>query len=357
MNSWAPSMTAWGKWVDRDLVDSCYTPGALKALESFPIEVEDIELIAHSENVTFRVAVRGSDTDYVLRLHRPGYNTIEELDSERVWAKALKEAGISVQDSLLTCQGRHFELIDIPATGEQRYAGMTSWLEGTLLSEYLETCPDREERERIFRRIGEIAAAIHNQSTRWKEPPGFRRRRLDLDGLLGEAPFWGRFWEHAELTNAEKTLLLRARARARAALSAYGERPENFSLIHADLHPENIIYDGDDLALIDFDDSAYGWHMYDIASALIEDRFAPDFEALRTALLDGYREHRPLAMRDVEMLPAFLLIRGMAIIGWFYQRPEHAGSSYFGQVKDMVLDECDILVGNGGAPANQPVPD
>ncbi len=325
--------------MDRDLVESCYTPAALKVLDSFPVEAENVELITHSENVTFRVSVRGSDTDVVLRLHRPGYNSIEELNSERIWTRALKEAGISVQDSLLTCQGQHFELIDIPGAGEQRYAGMTTWLEGTLLSEYLATSSDREERERIYRRIGGIAAAIHNQIESWKEPPGFERSRLDLDGLLGEEPRWGRFWENAEMTKAENALLLRARESARAALIAYGERPDNFSLIHADLHPENVVHNGDDLALIDFDDSACGWHMYDIASALIEDRFSPDFDALRAALLEGYCEHRPLAGRDVEMLPAFLLIRGMALIGWFHQRPEHAGSPYFENVKNWVIDD------------------
>ena len=326
--------------MDRERVESCYRPAALKALESFPVEAENVELIAHSENVTFRVSVRGSDADLVLRLHRPGYNSIKELNSERIWTRALKEAGISVQDSLLTPQGQHFELIDIPGTGEQRYAGMTTWLEGTLLSEYLATSSDQQERKRLFRRIGGIAAAIHNQIAGWKEPAGFERRRLDVAGLLGETPHWGRFWENAELTNAEQALLRRARERARAALSAYGTSPDNFGLIHADLHPDNIIYNGEDLALIDFDDSAYGWHMYEIASALIESRFGPDFDTLRAALLEGYREKRPLSGQDVDMLPVFLLVRGMAIIGWFHQRPEHSGSAYLAQVKNWVIGEC-----------------
>lgn len=357
MNSWALSKNAWGKCVDSALIESRYTPAALKALKSFSVDAEDVELIAYSENVTFRVSVRGGNTDYVLRLHRPGYNSIEELDSERAWTGALKKAGIPVPASLSTHHGDYFALIDIPAAGRQCYAGMTTWIEGSPLSDYLETRSDRVEREHIFRRIGELAAAIHNQSTSWKEPPGFTRRRLDLDGLLGEAPLWGRFWEHTDLTRAEKALLQRARKNVRAALRNYGAGSGNFSLIHADLHPENILYDGEDLALIDFDDSAYGWHMYEIASALIADRFAPDFEAVRAALLDGYREHRPLAERDADMLPAFLLIRGMAIIGWFHQRPEHAGSSLFRRVKEMVLDECDTLIGNAGAPDTQPIPD
>jgi len=322
------------------VVASNYTSAAWKALDSFPVNADNVKLVALSENVTFRVLSRDSDADYALRLHRPGYNSIEELNSERLWAAALKEAGLSVQDSLVTHQGHHFELVDIPGTGEQRYAGMTTWLEGTPLSSYLETQSDAGERRRTFHRIGEIAATIHNQSTRWHEPQGFTRRRLDLDGLLGVAPIWGRFWEHAELTAADSALLLRARERARAALDAYGQRPDNFSLIHADLHPENIVHNGDDLALIDFDDSGYGWHIYEMASGLIEDRLSPGFEPLRAALLDGYRDHRPLAERDIAMLDTFLLIRGMAIIGWFHQRPEHTGSDYFEKVKNWVLQEC-----------------
>jgi len=312
----------------------------LKALESFPVEVKNVEFIKLSENVTFRVSVRNSDSDYVLRLHRPGYNSIEELNSERIWISALKEAGISVPGSLLTREGQHFTLVDIPDTGEQRYAGMTTWLPGTPLNEYLTTKSDPEERTRFFRRIGEIAAAIHNQSSNWKEPAGFEMGRLDIEGLLGESPFWGRFWEHAELTTAEKALLLRERERARVTLTDYGESAENFGLIHADLHPDNIVYNGEDLALIDFDDTAYGWHLYEIATVLIMDRFAPDFEALRAALLEGYREHRDLSEQDVELLSAFLLIRGMAIIGWFHQRAEHAGSEYFAEVKKIVFEGC-----------------
>ena len=119
---------------------------------------------------------------------------------------------------------------------------------------------------------------------------------------------------------------MRAKDWARTALRAYGENPDNFSLIHADLTPENIIFDGGDLAIIDFDDAAYGWHVYDLASVLIECRNSLDFEALRAALLQGYRQYRSLAMRDIEMLPTFLLIRGMAIIGWYLQRPEHTDS-------------------------------
>ena len=324
----------------KDQVDDSYTAAAVNALIHFPVEPERIQLVTRSENVTFRVSDAASEGDYVLRLHRPGYNSIEELDSERQWTRALIEAGIPVPDSISTRDGRHFAMVDIPGKGERCYAGMTRWIEGTPLCEYLQTGPGDEERRRIFARIGDLIAAMHIQAARWHEPPGFTRPRLDLDGLLGEAPRWGRFWDHAALTGAERRLLLRTREKLCSALCAYGETPGNFSLTHADINPDNIVYNEGELALIDFDDSAYGWHMYDIASALIDDRYAGDFDAVRTALLDSYRKHRPLESRDLDMLPAFLLIRGMVTIGWFHQRPEHAYSDSCEKFRTWVLEEC-----------------
>jgi Ser/Thr protein kinase RdoA (MazF antagonist) len=324
------------------LLASNYTQAAWDAVAHFPVEAENLVLVACSENVTFRVAVRDAQTDYVLRLHRPGYSSLQELESERMWTAALQQAGMAVPGSLETRQGGHYVRVDIPGAGEQRYAGMTTWQEGMSLSDYLQSHPDGAERQSIFRRFGEIAAAFHNQSTRWTPPPGFTRRRLGAEELLGEAPFWGRFWEHPALTTAQREWLLRARDEARAALDAYGENPGNFSLIHADFTPDNIIYDGEHLAIIDFDDAAYGWHVYDIASVLIECRDASDIEALRAALLDGYLARRPLAQRDLDMLPTFLLIRGMAIIGWYLQRPEHAHESEFEEVKNWVLEASEL---------------
>ena len=317
--------------------ENSFTQAAWEAVKHFPVEAEDLQLVAHSENVSFRVAVRDAATDYVLRLHRPGYRTLEELESERQWTRALRASGLAVPDALETQRGGHYALVDIAGAGEPRYAGMTTWSEGVPLSNYLANHQDKAERQRIFRRFGEIAAAFHEQSTGWTPPPGFVRRRLGADDLLGETPFWGRFWEHPALTAAERERLLGARDRMRGALEACGEKPGQFSLVHADFTPDNIIYDGKELAVIDFDDAAYGWHVYDLASLLFEWRDAGAIGALQAALLEGYRARRPRAQADIDMLPAFLLVRGMAIIGWYLQRPEHAHESEFKKVKEWVL--------------------
>ena len=319
---------------------SGYLDAAWKAVEHFPVDATEIEPVMQSENVTFRVTDLAGGRRYVLRLHRPGYNTIEELESERIWVDALKETGVPVPDSLETCRGGHFTLIDIPGSDEQRFAGMTTWHEGEPLGNFLQSCTEEPERKQMFRRFGEIAAAFHNQSAGWRAPPGFTRRKLGIENLLGEAPFWGRFWEHPELNKSEQALLLGVRDSLRVALEAYGQQPGKFSMIHADFTPDNIIYDGCHLAVIDFDDCAFGWHLYDIASLLTECTLYPDFGELQEALFDGYRVHRELTRQDVSLLPDFLLVRGMAVIGWFYQRPEHSGAKDFHDVKRWVLDQC-----------------
>ena len=317
-----------------------YQQAALVALEQFPLNVDQVELCSQSENLTYRVAAKNADTDYVLRLHRPGYCTFEELKSERIWTRALRDTGLTLQEPLATHAGDWYVEVDIPGVDEQRYAGVTTWQEGELLREYMDSCDDSSKRQQIMRRFGEISAICHEQSANWQPPAEFTRRRLDLDALLGEEPFWGRFWEHDELTDAEQQTLLRARAGMREVLEAYGESPTNFSVIHADLTPENILYDGDDLVVIDFDDAAYGWHAYDIASVLVECRFDRDFESLQSAFLEGYTARRPLAQRDIDVLADFDLVRGMAIIGWFHQRPEYAGAEYFSKFMTWVVDEC-----------------
>lgn len=321
-------------------IPSGYLDAAREAMGHFPVDATHIEPVMHSENVTFRVTDHDGGTPYVLRLHRPGYNSLEELESERIWVQALKETGVIVPTSLATCQGGHFVRVDIPGIDEQRFAGMTNWLEGKPLGNFLMSCTDESERQRMFFRFGGIAAAFHNQSSGWQAPPGFVRRRLDLESLLGEAPFWGRFWEHPALDASERALLLRTRQSLRASLGAYGEKPDTFSLIHADFTLDNIIFDGDRLAVIDFDDCAYSWHMYDLTSLLIECVLHADFRELQEALFEGYRHCRSLTRQDVDMFSDFLLVRGMAIIGWFHQRPELASLDYFGNVKNWVLDAC-----------------
>ncbi len=329
--------------MNSDAVAARFRPAALEALKVFPVNSTQVELVSLSENVTFRVTDNDIGAKYVLRLHRPGYQTLAGLNSERVWTAALATAGISTQSPVLTNTGQHFHRVDIPEVGERRYVGMTHWVEGTMLSDQWGAGASLEDRQRCFRQIGVLAAKIHNQSSQWAIPADFERCHYDIDGLLGEDPYWGRFWQHPSLTANEQALLLRTRGQIRESLQAYPPTTATYGLIHADLDPHNILVYEDRVTLIDFDDAGYGWHLYELAAALLSEIGEPDFPHVCEALLAGYCEYRELSKCDVALLPMFILIRGIVTIGWYGERPEIDSEGYFDELKAAVLTRCAAL--------------
>jgi Ser/Thr protein kinase RdoA (MazF antagonist) len=334
--------------MDNETVDRTFAPAARAALKFFPLDAEEPALVSLSENVTFKVSDRRDGQTYVLRLHRPGYHTLEELNSERAWISALADAGIDVPHRVPARDGRDYVPVTIAATGERRFAGLARWTEGRLLSDVLAETGDRKVVEHSFAQLGAITASMHNQASAWRPPPGFKRHALDSDGLMGEAPHWGPFWEHRSLSAAERDLLLAVRARMHAMLTGLGRDPSAYSLIHADMHPGNILVEGDRLTVIDFDDAGFGWHQYDIAVALTAWQTKPNAAEIERAFLAGYRATRPVPDEALSLIPTFRLIRWMATIGWFHQRPElNRPSSVFEERKAWVLEQCAALQRDG----------
>ena len=304
-----------------------YETTARTALRKFGIGSARLQLVGISENVTFRADDDRSGQAYVLRLHRPGYHTLDELNSERVWLEALRSSGISVPTPVDAPDGRYFVPVDV-AGNETRQAGLNVWAPGEIVGELL-TAHDRNadaarpiEIAEPFSQLGGLMAAMHNQAASWTPPSSFRRHRLDLDGLLGDAPFWGPFWENPVLEERERELLIAARDHCRERLRRYGEPGRTFSVIHADLHLANLLTCDGQLSVIDFDDAGFGWHQYDIAVAMFHSRDTADFRAARQAFLHSYRAVRPISDDDLALVPMFELIRGMAILGWRAARPE-----------------------------------
>lgn len=325
--------------MDDALLAAAYLAAAHEALGAFPIEPVELTFVARSENVTFRVTDSRDRTDYVLRLHRPTYHTLEELEGERLWIRALADAGIAVPAPTRTRDGREYATVAIGATGERRHAGLARWTAGDVLEERLRDTEDVALIQRYFEQLGAIMAAMHDQASAWRVPTAFKRHALDADGLMGEHPFWGRFWEHPALSRGQRDLLLRTRDRIHAALMRYGQPADSFSVIHADLHSANLIAQGDRLTVIDFDDAGFGWHLYDVAVALLPYRAKPDYVAVEAALLRGYRSRRAMSSESLALMPMFMLIRNMAQIGWLMQRPE-LGRSLSAEHSESVCARC-----------------
>jgi Ser/Thr protein kinase RdoA (MazF antagonist) len=311
-----------------------FRPAALAALKAFPIEADALELMSLAENVTYRVVDRRDGVAYALRLHRPWYHTLDELISERVWIRALADTGIAVQMPVRTRDGQEYASVTVPGTGERRFAGLAHWTTGRVLAEVLRETTDTAIAEQHFAQLGAVTASLHDQAAAWQPPAAFTRHALDADGFMGSTPHWGPFWDHQALSAAERRLMLDTRARLHAALARLDRQPSAYSVIHADMHPGNVLVDGDGLTVIDFDDAAWGWHAYDVAVALL------NHQAFERAYLSGYRSVRRISEQSLMLVPMFRLVRGLAQIGWYHQRPELKRSARFDEVKAVVLEQC-----------------
>ena len=284
------------------MLDQARQAAALWGLGTAPIE-----LAARRENVVFRVAAPSGDL--ALRFHRPGYRDKAQLTSELEWTAALALGGLSVPAPIAAQNGAL-----IQQHGEH-FVDMLEWLPGAPLGKAGEL-QGVEDRVGFCRRLGAAMAELHRISDEWGQPTGFSRPSWDRNGLLGEAPLWGRFWEHPDLGSKDRAMLEKLRVLAGKALADI-EETADYGLIHADLLSENMLFDGRHLSFIDFDDGGFGFRDFELATFLLRYENAPDYADLCIALCAGYARRREVAQ---DVLDLMLLLRALTYPGWIMER-------------------------------------
>ncbi|MCK1297394.1 MULTISPECIES: phosphotransferase [unclassified Bradyrhizobium] len=297
------------------------TAVARAALSRWAGSFEDLSLVKYRENAVFHLR-RDNGDRFALRVHRIGYHTDAELTSELQWMSALATSGFDAPSVVPAKDGSLFVKATTPILPQPLQVDMLVWLEGEPLGS-IETglsCPS-DELSSLYGQVGRLAACLHDQSAGWQFPAGFSRHAWDSRGLLGPNPFWGEFCDLAALSD-HLSLIERACQNAKHDLGRLGRSAENYGLIHADLVPENILRSNHRLMLIDFDDAGFGWHMFELATALFWYTDKPYYGTIRDALLAGYRSVRPLPEPQWRQLPLFLFLRSLTYLGWIRTRSE-----------------------------------
>lgn len=253
-----------------------------------------------------------------LRLHRTGYQTEAAIRSELWWCAAMADAGAPVPRALPAQDGQMLK-----ALSSGRMASVIAWIDGPGFGEAgVPLTGSRDEQVARFRAVGDLVARFHDATDALTLPDWFTRPRWDIDGLTGDQPFWGRFWDHPALTAEEAGVLLQARAHVRAVLQAHQAKGGDFGLIHADVLRENVLMAPDEPKLIDFDDAGWGFRAYDLGTMMSQTLYEPHLPHLAAALAEGYAARRPL---DHGLIPVATLARCCASVGWAAPRlaPDH----------------------------------
>lgn len=303
------------------------TEFATAALPHWSLSDAKIEILKHRENTVFKV-VSNQNQQFALRVHRHGYHSQDSLESEVQWMEALAADGIATPSVVQASDGRQVVTVSLPAVDdtlspETRNCTLLRWIDGSPFDHLgtVERGVVTELKDR-YRQLGSLAGRVHNQAQQWHPPTNFQRHRWDVDGLLGENPLWGRFWDHPLLSDNQRLLVIKAKIVLTSLLQQLGTGPEGYGLIHADFLPENILVKDGNLCLIDFDDCGYGWHMFEMATSLFPKISEPYFDALVDEYVAGYRSHRQFSDEHLSIFPAFVLLRGLTYLGWLMNRAE-----------------------------------
>jgi Ser/Thr protein kinase RdoA (MazF antagonist) len=271
-------------------------------------------LLSRSENDVFTVMHGGGRA--ILRLCRPGYQSRAAVGSELAWVSAIaRDTDVPVARPIATRDGAL--LAELKLGADERIGVLFAHVPGTEPAMTRALIP-------VFHTLGRYAGTLHRQVGHWQKPDGFERPRLTAKTLLPADGAWGDWRANPDVTMAMRSVLEQAADRLTSALDRYGEGADRFGLIHGDMRLGNLLVEDGRVALIDFDDSGFGWWLYDLAAALSFHETDELVPALCDAWFAGYGEVALLPPDAREMTPALILLRRFALTAWMGSHGETA---------------------------------
>ena len=240
---------------------------------------------------------------YLLRIHDPGYQTPSAVELELEWLSSMcREATLPVPEPALTLAGRPCTQAAVPGVPGKRVCSLLRWVKGREL--------EREEvQPHHYTALGELMAKMHRHSANWQPPAGSSKRKYDWDGLFRKEKKDGslsneiwqllppEFVEAFEVVSRE----------VKQIMDRWGKGPTDYGLIHGDLGMgANVLVWKEDVRVIDFDDSGFGYYMYDLSIVLEDSQDHQIQSRFRDALLEGYTRILPLSDDQLKSIDLFL---------------------------------------------------
>jgi Ser/Thr protein kinase RdoA (MazF antagonist) len=301
---------------------------AKKGLRAYGLQAADFHLLQHGENTTFRVDASGlsstqpphntlyHDNRYLLRIHRPGYQNQASIASELTWLAALRKAGLPVPEPVPTHNGDLYTIANASGVPEPRVCSLLRWMNGRFYG-------DNPQSQHIAT-VGRLMARLHAHSAVWQPPAKFIRRSWDSEGLFGDNGGFNlpkeQLW--ALIPPQYKEQFNAVAQQANAAMTKLDAVPGSRGLLHADLHLGNVLFAREkgtgqlEARPIDFDDCGYAHWVYDFAVVLGDYITEDVYPQFHDALLSGYRQVRPLPVKQLQYLNIFIAARLVSLMLW-----------------------------------------
>ncbi|MDH1338700.1 phosphotransferase enzyme family protein [Ectopseudomonas oleovorans] len=282
-----------------------------------------LTLLSISENATYLVENPADGARLVMRMQRPEYHSDAEIESELAWVGALRSSGlVHTAEPLRTTSGQWInKVVDGDITHRITAFSFVQGAEPAL----------DEDLAGWYRVLGATNARLHQHSRTWQQPEGFVRKQWNFDTLIGPTPHWGDWRQAAGLSSQDIALLETVQAQLQTLCADYSDDPSRYGLVHCDMRLANLLVDGDNLYVVDFDDCGFSWYLYDFAaciSFLEQDPRVPQF---LEAWLEGYRSVSPLSDEETAMIPNFVMMRRMQLTAWIASHAETPTAQSMGE--------------------------
>lgn len=268
-----------------------------------------LQQIATGFNRVYRVTTEAGKS-FVLRAslphsisHNRGY-----VASELTLLAALhRDTALPVPEPVANREGGWVTTLTDPLLGDRHHA-MFRWMEGKVVGKGVGPT--------VLRQAGGFLALLHEYTQKLLPPPDFERPSWDWAHVGGLQSWVGKGGSESYLDDEGRAVYTLACERVQAAMQQLDEQQDSFGLLHADLHPWNMLRWQGQLRVLDFEVSGWGHWLLDLAIALNYKLGKPDLAASQAALLDGYAAVRSLPTRCEELLGTFIAARLLCEVNW-----------------------------------------
>ena len=285
------------------------TDAAQTVLAQFGLPDAEVTPLLYVHNAVFAV-IAPTGEKYTLRLLRPGSRPDSWLYSELAWLEAItRETRLCVPRPLRTASGERFALAAVTGLDTPLRAALLHWLDGAALP------PEQISVEQAHR-LGHYLGELHRFSRVFQPAPGFERPRLDWEGLFGEQSQYNPGAGARIFTPEHMQVFDAVAENVRLTMGTLGQSAANFGLIHGDFIAKNILFRGESICVLDFDNSGYGYYLYDLAPLLLQWSALAQYAALKAALWAGYTAIHPLPDEQQNHVETFVAARHVASCRW-----------------------------------------
>lgn len=298
-----------------ELVRRFHEPIREEAARRYGLSPSDLTELNAFENFVYE-AENEDGVSLVVRVSHSTRRTMDYTLGEVEFVRYLGAAGLPVSQPILSEAGQFVERIEDRDAGHYFVVTAFERAEGIVFDD----APPLKERywkPALFRDLGRIFARLHNRAQTYKlSNPRFKRQEwyeydvVDIDRF---AP-------------AEEQLVRERTARIIERLKQLPRTPEDYGVIHADLHPHNFCFADGRITAFDFDNCEYAWFVKDIAVILFyvaraEARGEREeaVAAFLAPFLDGYRELRRCERAWLEAIPDLLALQRSMNYALFHQ--------------------------------------